>query len=91
MEDNQIIDLYFARSEQAIQETDTKYGGYCYSIAYNILINQEDAEESVSDTYLCAWNAMPPRRPSLLAAFLGQHRINAKNRIIQWVPNKNCE
>lgn len=52
MEDNQIIDLYFARSEQAIQETDTKYGGYCYSIAYNILTNQEDAEESVSDAYL---------------------------------------
>lgn len=72
MEDNQIIDLYFARSEQAIQETDTKYGGYCYSIAYNILTNQEDAEESVSDTYLSAWNAMPPRRPSLLAAFLGK-------------------
>ena len=60
MEDNQIIDLYFARSEQAIQETDTKYGGYCYSIAYNILTNQEDAEESVSDTYLSAWNAIPP-------------------------------
>lgn len=72
MEDNQIIDLYFARSEQAIQETDTKYGGYCYSIAYNILTNQEDAEESVSDTYLSAWNAIPPRRPSLLAAFLGK-------------------
>ncbi len=72
MEDKQIIDLYFARSERAIQETDTKYGGYCYSIAYNILANQEDAEESVSDTYLSAWNAIPPRRPSLLAAFLGK-------------------
>ena len=59
MEDNQIIKLYFERSEQAIQETDTKYGGYCYSIAYNILTNQEDAEESVSDTYLSAWNSMP--------------------------------
>lgn len=72
MEDSQIINLYFARSEQAIQETDTKYGGYCYSIAYNILTNPEDAEESVSDTYLSAWNAMPPRRPPLLAAFLGK-------------------
>ena len=72
MEDTQIVDLYFARSEQAIKETDTKYGGYCYSIAYNILTNQEDAEESVSDTYLSAWNAMPPRRPSFLAAFLGK-------------------
>ena len=72
MEDTQIIDLYFARSEQAVQETDSKYGGYCFSIAYNILTNQEDAEESVSDTYLSAWNAMPPRRPTMLAAFLGK-------------------
>ena len=62
MEDAQIVELYFARSEQAIVETDTKYGGYCYSIAYNILVNAEDAEESVSDTYLVAWRAMPPRR-----------------------------
>ena len=72
MEDNQIINLYFDRSEQAIRETDTKYGVYCYSIAYNILTNQEDAEESVSDTYLSAWNSMPPRRPPALAAFLGK-------------------
>lgn len=72
MEDAQIINLYFARNEQAIRETDSKYGGYCYSIAYNILTNQEDAEESVSDTYLSAWNAIPPRRPAALAAFLGK-------------------
>ena len=50
MEDNAIIDLYFKRSEQAITETDTKYGSYCYSIAYNILSNREDSEESVNDT-----------------------------------------
>ena len=72
MEDAQIVELYFARSEQAIVETDTKYGGYCYSIAYNILVNAEDAEESVSDTYLVAWRAMPPRRPAILATFLGK-------------------
>ena len=72
MEDQQIIELYFARSEQAIQETDNKYGGYCYSIAYNILANREDSEESVSDTYMAAWKAIPPRRPALLAAFLGK-------------------
>ena len=72
MNDDQIIQLYFDRSEQAIKETDIKYGGYCYSIAYNILTNPEDAEESVSDTYLSAWNAMPPRRPPALAAFLGK-------------------
>lgn len=82
MEDNQIIKLYFDRSEQAIKETDTKYGGYCYSIAYNILSNQEDAEESVSDTYLSAWNAMPPRRPTALAAFLG--KITRNNSIDRW-------
>ena len=61
MEDNAIIDLYFKRSEQAIVETDAKYGGYCYSIAYNILSNREDSEESVSDTYMAAWNTIPPR------------------------------
>ena len=82
MEDNQIINLYFDRSEQAIKETDTKYGGYCYSIAYNILTNQEDAEESVSDTYLSAWNSMPPRRPPALAAFLG--KITRNISIDRW-------
>lgn len=72
MEDQKIIDLYFARSEAAISETDAKYGQYCYSIAYNILTNKEDAEESVSDTYMAAWKAMPPKRPSILATFLGK-------------------
>lgn len=72
MEDSQIVNLYFERDEQAIQETDSKYGSYCYSIAYNILTNQEDAEESVSDTYMAAWKAMPPRRPTILATFLGK-------------------
>lgn len=72
MEDTQIINLYFARKEQAIRVTDKKYGGYCYSIAANILANHEDAEESVSDTYLAAWNAIPPKRPPVLAAFLGK-------------------
>ena len=66
MDDSSIVELYFARSEQAIQETDTKYGGYCYSIAYNILANQEDSEESVNDTYLAAWNSIPPRKPNPL-------------------------
>ena len=72
MDDSSIVELYFARSEQAIQETDTKYGGYCYSIAYNILANQEDSEESVNDTYLSAWNSIPPRKPNPLAPFLGK-------------------
>lgn len=72
MEDNAIIDLYFKRSEQAITETDTKYGSYCYSIAYNILSNREDSEESVNDTYMAAWNTIPPKHPSFLGAFLGK-------------------
>lgn len=72
MDDKAIIDLYWTRSENAISETAAKYGGYCYTIAYNILSNREDSEESVNDTYLAAWNTMPPRRPSVLAAFLGK-------------------
>ena len=72
MDDQKIIDLYWSRSETAITETDQKYGKYCYSIAYNILTNNEDAEESVSDTYMAAWKTMPPKRPSILATFLGK-------------------
>lgn len=72
MDDQKIIDLYWSRSEDAISETAAKYDGYCYSIAYNILANNEDAEESVSDTHMAAWKAMPPRRPSILATFLGK-------------------
>lgn len=72
MEDSAILELYNSRSEQAISETAVKYGGYCYSIAYNILTNHEDAEESVDDTYLAAWNAIPPHCPPILAAFLGK-------------------
>lgn len=59
IEDNQIVDLYWAKSEQAVAETAHKYGKYCYSIAYNILLNAEDADESVNDAYMDAWNAMP--------------------------------
>ena len=72
MEDQGIVDLFFNRSEQAIAETDKKYGGYCYTIAYNILSSREDSEESVSDTYLTAWNTIPPRKPNFLQAFLGK-------------------
>lgn len=72
MDDQEIVALFWSRSENAISETAAKYGSFCYSIAYNILTNNEDAEESVSDTYMAAWNAMPPRRPSILAPFLGK-------------------
>lgn len=72
MDDKSIVDLYFSRNQDAITQTDKKYGRYCYSIAYNILNNKEDAEESVSDTYMTAWRAIPPRRPSVLSTFLGK-------------------
>ena len=72
MEDNQIIALYFRRSEQAIVETDQKYGPYCFRIASSILSSPEDGEECVSDTYLTAWKSIPPNRPAHLAPFLGK-------------------
>lgn len=72
MDDTTIIDLYWARSEQALSETELKYGSYCRTIARNILKSPEDTDECVSDTWLGAWNAMPPSRPSVLSAFLGR-------------------
>ena len=72
MNDSQIVALYWARNEQAIAKTRVKYGQYCYAIAFNILHRNEDAEESVNDTYLDAWNAMPPHKPSVLSTFLGK-------------------
>lgn len=81
MEDQQIVDLYWARSEAAIAETDAKYGRYCHSIAYNILFNEEDSRECVNDTYLKAWESIPPHRPDPLAAYLGRITRNlALNR-----------
>lgn len=66
MDDKQILDLYWERSEAAISETSKKYGKYCRYIASNILHNDEDSEECVNDTYLRAWNSIPPNRPSVL-------------------------
>lgn len=71
MEDNQIVDLYFERSESAISETENKYGRYCHYIAYQILENDEDAKEIVNDTYLKVWNNIPPNRPNSLKSFVG--------------------
>ncbi len=72
MEDKYIVDLYWERDEKAITETAAKYGRYCYSIAFNILFNTEDAEESVNDAYLNAWNSIPPHRPAILSTFIGK-------------------
>ena len=72
VEDKKIIDLYWNRDENAITETAKKYGKYCFSIAFNILSNTEDAEESVNDSYLNAWNSIPPHRPTILSTFIGK-------------------
>ena len=72
MEDQAILDLYFARDELAITETDRKYGSYCYSVANRILGSAEDSEETVSDTYYHTWNAIPPQRPTFLRLFLAK-------------------
>ncbi len=72
MDDETIITLYWARDEQAIAETDQKYRPYCHSIAYQILRDSQDSEECVNDTWLRAWGAMPPQKPSLLSSFLGR-------------------
>ena len=72
MDDSKIVQLYWDRDEQAIPATSDKYGTYCISIAQNILGNQEDAEECVNDTYMSAWNSMPPHKPKILSVFLGK-------------------
>ena len=82
MDDTAIVELYWSRDEQAIAETDRKYGPYCRAIAQNILSNREDAEECVSDTWHNAWNAMPPQRPGSLPPFLG--RIVRNLSISRW-------
>lgn len=72
MEDTQIIGLYFSRNEEALAHTSEKYGGLCMTIAQRILNSRPDSEECVNDTWLGAWNAIPPARPLSLAAFLGK-------------------
>ncbi|MGI6562423.1 MAG: RNA polymerase sigma factor [Clostridia bacterium] len=72
MDDDSIVRMYWERNEKAISVTSEKYGSYCLSIAKNILDNQEDAEECVNDTYLHAWNSIPPNRPKILSTYLGK-------------------
>lgn len=72
MEDEKIVSLYWDRDERAIQETENKYDRYLTKIAYNILNNMDDSRESVNDTYLAAWDSMPPHRPSVLSAYLAK-------------------
>ena len=82
MDDEGIIELFFARSEQALKETGAKYGAYCRAIARNILSNKEDEEECVNDALFGLWNSIPPARPNSLQAFFGKiTRNTALNRI----------
>ncbi len=70
MDDQKIVDLYFSRDEQAIKETEIKYGKLCLCIARNILKNEEDSKECVNDTYIGVWNAIPPTKPDNFMAFV---------------------
>lgn len=72
LEDEKIVELYLERSEAAITETQQKYGKYCFTVAYNVLYSKEDAEECVNDTYVRAWNSIPPQKPNILSAFLAK-------------------
>ena len=96
LDDEQIIDLYFDREERAIAETDKKYGAYLHTVAYNVLTNEQDAEECLQDTYLRVWNAVPPERPRVLSAFLAKitrnlalHRYEMDHRKKR-VPGASC-
>lgn len=72
MEDSKIVELYLQKNENAIKETEIKYGAYCFAIADNILHNREDSEECVNDTWLKTWNAIPPQKPIKLQMFLAK-------------------
>ena len=72
LSDPEIISLYFDRDESAIEETDTKYGNYLFTIGFNILNDKWDSEECMNDTFFRAWNRMPPEKPNILQAFLSK-------------------
>ena len=72
MEDSRIVELYWQKNADAIKETNSKYGAYCFAIADNILHNNEDSEECVNDTWMNAWNAIPPQKPTNLQMFLAK-------------------
>ena len=82
MHDNEIVKLYFDRDERAIEATSEKYGAYCFKVAFNIVALHEDAEECVNDTWLSAWNSMPPKKPDILKYFLA--KITRSKAIDRW-------
>ena len=91
MDDPKIIELYFERNEQAIKETENKYGKLCQRIAYNILNDHEDAEECVNDTLSGIWNAIPPARPVNLMAFVSKIARNLSLKRLEFLSReKRC-
>ena len=89
MDDHEIVDLYWQRDEHAIEATAAKYESYCMKISQNILSDRADSEENVNDTYLHAWQAMPPQRPAILSAFLGKIARNLALMRLRKAENKN--
>ena len=83
IEDHEIVELYWKRSETAISETERKYSKYCYAVAHNILQNNEDSQECVNDTLERAWGAIPPARPSVLRTFLGKITRNLALNVLE--------
>lgn len=88
MEDEKIIELFFERSQQAIVETEIKYSRMCMYIAKNIVFSEEDAEECVNDTYLAAWNSIPPTRPRILSAYIAKITRNLAMKKITYANAK---
>lgn len=72
MDDRRIVELFLERSEEAILQTDIKYGRYCHKIAFNILGNDEDSEECVNDAYMRAWGSIPPNEPTSMSSYIGR-------------------
>ena len=89
MDDTKIIDMYWRRDEQAISETDAKYGLMCLKISANILGNKEDAQETVNDAYLTTWNTIPPERPTLLGSFVAKITRNISLKRLEFNNAKN--
>ena len=90
MDDRSVIELYFARDERAIRETEQKYGRLCHSIARNILGNAQDAEECVNDAYMGVWNAIPPARPDDLGAFVCRVVRNLSLKRLRALSRQKC-
>lgn len=82
LSDAQIVELYWQRNESAIQATSTRYGAFCHKISYAILGNRADTDECLNDTWMAAWNSIPPHRPDILSAFLG--KITRRISIDRW-------